>query len=109
MQSSFAAKLQPLPSHTIIKLAPLNLIDAKAQVRTTTEKDAIKELAADIRRHGPHQPILVRPGAGGRFTIQTLGAAAPLNNLKKFAVVASATDSIETPLSRAISSATNRT
>lgn len=40
MQPSFAAKLQPLPSTAIIKLAPLNLIDAKAQVRTTADKEA---------------------------------------------------------------------
>lgn len=53
----------------IVKMAPLHLLDAKAQVRTTADKDAIKELANDIRRHGMLQPILLRPGAGGRFTI----------------------------------------
>jgi hypothetical protein len=92
-------------------------------VRTKADKEAIKELANDIRRHGLLQPILVWPGAGGRFTIiirktihrlakkiaPSQAARAALNSLKKLALVASAIAPIGMPLSLAISSATKRT
>jgi ParB family chromosome partitioning protein len=53
-----------------IRNVPLERIDPNPdQPRLTFDEDSLQELAASITEHGVLQPILVRPGADGRFQL----------------------------------------
>jgi len=53
-----------------IRNVPVDRIDANPnQPRLTFDEDTLLELAASITEHGVLQPILVRPGADGRFQL----------------------------------------
>jgi ParB family chromosome partitioning protein len=53
-----------------IRNVPLDRIDANPQQpRMTFDEEALHELAASIVEHGVLQPILVRPGAPGRYQL----------------------------------------
>ncbi len=53
-----------------IRDVPVDRIDANPnQPRLTFDEDTLLELAASITEHGVLQPILVRPGADGRYQL----------------------------------------
>jgi ParB family chromosome partitioning protein len=53
-----------------VRNVPLDRIDPNPeQPRLTFDEDSLQELAASITEHGVLQPILVRPGAEGRFQL----------------------------------------
>ncbi len=53
-----------------IRDVPVDRIDANPnQPRLTFDEDTLLELAASITEHGVLQPILVRPGAAGRYQL----------------------------------------
>jgi ParB family chromosome partitioning protein len=53
-----------------IRNVPLERIDPNPdQPRLTFDEDSLQELAASITEHGVLQPILVRPGADGRYQL----------------------------------------
>jgi ParB family chromosome partitioning protein len=55
---------------TGIRNVPVERIDANPnQPRLTFDEDTLLELAASITEHGVLQPILVRPGVGGRYQL----------------------------------------
>lgn len=51
-----------------LRFIALDVIEAKAQVRTEFHDDTLAELAADIKARGMLQPVLLRP-AGDKFII----------------------------------------
>jgi hypothetical protein len=57
MTTSFAANLQPLHHHAIIKLAPRSLIDAKAQVRNQAPRKQIDYPTATGSRASPAEAV----------------------------------------------------
>lgn len=58
----------PAP-HEIIEI-PLDLIDENPyQTRKTFDEAALKELAESIKANGLAQPVVVRPGADGRYVL----------------------------------------
>lgn len=65
------ASLDVAPIATPVELVmmPVDLIDCSAQVRTSFSEESIAELAADIAVRGVMQPILLRPGTGGRYLV----------------------------------------
>lgn len=53
-----------------VRNVPLDRIDPNPdQPRLTFDEDSLQELAASITEHGVLQPILVRPGAEGRYQL----------------------------------------
>lgn len=53
-----------------VRNIPLDRIDPNPdQPRLTFDEDSLQELAASITEHGVLQPILVRPGADGRYQL----------------------------------------
>jgi ParB family chromosome partitioning protein len=53
-----------------VRNVPLDRIDPNPdQPRLTFDEDSLQELAASITEHGVLQPILVRPGADGRYQL----------------------------------------
>ena len=53
-----------------VRNVPVDRIDPNPeQPRLTFDADALKELAASVTEHGVLQPILVRPGANGRYQL----------------------------------------
>src|SRR6202035_3841564 len=55
--------------HEIVEI-PLDLIDENPyQTRRTFNTDALNELAESIKASGLAQPIVVRPGANGRYVL----------------------------------------
>lgn len=58
------------PKGGTVRNVPLDRIDPNPdQPRLTFDEDSLQELAASITEHGVLQPILVRPGANGRFQL----------------------------------------
>lgn len=54
----------------VVRNVPLDRIDPNPdQPRLTFDEDSLQELAASITEHGVLQPILVRPGAEGRYQL----------------------------------------
>ena len=61
----------PAPhSQDIVQQIPLALIDENPyQTRTTFDEAALNELAESIKASGLAQPVVVRPGANGRYVL----------------------------------------
>lgn len=58
------------PRGGTVRNVPLDRIDPNPdQPRLTFDEDTLQELAASITEHGVLQPILVRPGAEGRYQL----------------------------------------
>ena len=56
--------------HDVIQQIPLELIDENPyQTRTTFDEAALHELAESIKANGLAQPVVVRPGANGRYVL----------------------------------------
>ncbi len=53
-----------------VRNVPIERVDPSPdQPRLAMDQDSLDDLAASVREHGILQPILVRPGAGGRYQI----------------------------------------
>jgi len=62
--------LDGAPQGDVIQQIPLDLIDENPyQTRRTFNADALNELAESIKASGMAQPIVVRPGANGRYVL----------------------------------------
>jgi ParB family chromosome partitioning protein len=62
--------LDGAPQGDVIQQIPLDLIDENPyQTRRTFNADALNELAESIKASGLAQPIVVRPGANGRYVL----------------------------------------
>lgn len=60
----------PGGEHGVVRSIRLDRIDpGKHQPRTRFDEEALASLAASIRAVGVIQPVVVRPGAGGRFEL----------------------------------------
>jgi ParB family chromosome partitioning protein len=69
LQAPTRAGVSAPHGHEIIEI-PLDLIDENPyQTRRTFNEDALKELAESIKASGLAQPIVVRPGANGRYVL----------------------------------------
>ena len=67
-----AAEIQPAraPSGDEVQQIPLDKVDANPyQTRQQFDERALEELAQSIRANGLLQPIVVRPGADGRYVL----------------------------------------
>ena len=73
-----AARPEPAPHppkglaepHDLIQQIPLDLIEENPyQTRTTFDEAALNELADSIKANGLAQPVVVRPGANGRYIL----------------------------------------
>lgn len=65
-----APHLQPVPHGQEITEIALDLIDENPyQTRRTFDEAALQELAASINESGLAQPVVVRPGANGRYVL----------------------------------------
>jgi ParB family transcriptional regulator, chromosome partitioning protein len=54
----------------VVQQMPLDLIDRNPyQTRNTFDEAALNELAESIKAHGLAQPVVVRPGANGRYVL----------------------------------------
>lgn len=61
---------EPHTQDTIVQQIPLELIDENPyQTRRTFDKAALSELAESIKANGLAQPVVVRPGANGRYVL----------------------------------------
>jgi len=62
--------LDGAPQGDVVQQIPLDLIDENPyQTRRTFNADALNELAESIKASGLAQPIVVRPGANGRYVL----------------------------------------
>jgi ParB family chromosome partitioning protein len=62
--------LDGAPQGDVVDQIPLDLIDENPyQTRRTFNADALNELAESIKASGLAQPIVVRPGANGRYVL----------------------------------------
>ncbi len=60
----------PSPEGDVVQEIPLDLIDENPyQTRCTFDEAALNELAESIKASGLAQPVVVRPGANGRYVL----------------------------------------
>jgi ParB family chromosome partitioning protein len=64
------AEIQARAEGDVVEQIPLDLIDENPyQTRRSFDSDALNELAESIKASGLAQPIVVRPGANGRYVL----------------------------------------
>ena len=63
------AAAPPAEGERLLFLDPAELLPNPKQPRRHFDEEALAELAASIRRDGVQEPIIVRPGAGGKYEI----------------------------------------
>jgi ParB family transcriptional regulator, chromosome partitioning protein len=68
--TELAEKRVPLPAGDAVQQIALDLIDQNPyQTRTSFDEEALEELAASIKESGLAQPVVVRPGSNGHYTL----------------------------------------